>query len=129
MSARNVARGSIVAALTGLLVVSTVGAAVAAPGGSKGGGKVEDVIELPDGFFPEGIAIGPRSTAYVGSLVDGDIYAARDAQIGAARAPCRRLRNGERQHLPRFGALGPPGKYRRIVEARCAVRSRYSKNS
>ncbi len=31
-----------------------------------------DTIALPDGFFPEGIAIGGR-TAYVGSLVDGRI--------------------------------------------------------
>jgi hypothetical protein len=33
-----------------------------------------DVIELPDGFFPEGIAIGNGTTAYVGSLVDGAIW-------------------------------------------------------
>ena len=41
-----------------------------------GGGAVEDLIELPDGFQPEGIAIDPRGTAYFGSLADGDIYAA-----------------------------------------------------
>lgn len=33
-----------------------------------------DVIELPDGFFPEGIAVGNGTTAYVGSLVDGAIW-------------------------------------------------------
>ncbi len=32
------------------------------------------VIELPNGFFPEGIAIGERATFYTGSLVDGAIY-------------------------------------------------------
>jgi len=32
-------------------------------------------LDLPDGFQPEGIAIGPGPTAYFGSLVDGDIYA------------------------------------------------------
>lgn len=32
-------------------------------------------IDLPNGFQPEGIAIS-RATAYFGSLVDGDIYAA-----------------------------------------------------
>jgi sugar lactone lactonase YvrE len=32
-------------------------------------------IDLPNGFQPEGIAIS-RSTAYFGSLVDGDVYAA-----------------------------------------------------
>lgn len=31
-------------------------------------------IELPDGFQPEGIAIGPGPTAWLGSRVDGDIY-------------------------------------------------------
>ena len=31
-------------------------------------------IPLPDLFQPEGIAIGPGTTFYVGSLVDGDIY-------------------------------------------------------
>ncbi len=33
-----------------------------------------DVIALPGGFFPEGIAIGQGTTAYVGSLVDGAIW-------------------------------------------------------
>ncbi len=32
------------------------------------------VIDLPDGFSPEGIATGRGPRAYVGSLVDGDIY-------------------------------------------------------
>ncbi|MGD8626576.1 MAG: superoxide dismutase [Anaerolineae bacterium] len=33
------------------------------------------VIPLPDGFAPEGIAVGRDTTFYVGSLVDGAIYA------------------------------------------------------
>ncbi|NNF63952.1 MAG: superoxide dismutase [Acidimicrobiia bacterium] len=33
-----------------------------------------EVIELPDGFFPEGIAAGDGTTFYTGSLVDGAIY-------------------------------------------------------
>lgn len=32
-----------------------------------------DVIPLPDGFQPEGIAIGGGPTAYAGSLADGDL--------------------------------------------------------
>jgi sugar lactone lactonase YvrE len=32
-----------------------------------------DVIPLPDGFFPEGIAVGDGNTFYTGSLVDGAI--------------------------------------------------------
>lgn len=75
MSGRNVARTFAVAALTGLLAVTAAGAAHAASS-PPGGGKVEDLIELPDGFRPEGITIDPRGTAYVGSLADGDIYAA-----------------------------------------------------
>ena len=31
-------------------------------------------IDLPDGFQPEGIAVGPGATAWLGSLADGDIY-------------------------------------------------------
>jgi hypothetical protein len=33
-----------------------------------------DVIALPNGFFPEGIAIGPGHTFYAGSLADGAIW-------------------------------------------------------
>jgi len=75
MSGRIVARTFTVAALTGLLAVAAAGAAYAA-GSPPGGGAVEDTIELPNGFRPEGIAIDPRGTAYLGSLADGDIYAA-----------------------------------------------------
>ena len=75
MSGRIVARAFAAAALTGFLAVSAAGAAQAASS-PPGGGKVADLIELPDGFSPEGIAIDPRGTAYLGSLADGDIYAA-----------------------------------------------------
>ncbi|MEU1971332.1 hypothetical protein ABZ477_06740 [Microbacterium sp. NPDC019599] len=73
MSGRRVARALSVAALTGLLVVSA--AAAYGAESRRGGGAVEDLIPLPDGFQPEGIAIGPGGTAYLGSLADGDIYA------------------------------------------------------
>lgn len=33
-----------------------------------------DVIALPDGYFPEGIAVGAGHDVYVGSLVDGAIW-------------------------------------------------------
>ena len=75
MSGRIVARTFAAAALTGLLAVSAAGAAHAASS-PPGGGKVQDLIALPDGFSPEGITIDPRGTAYLGSLADGDIYAA-----------------------------------------------------
>jgi streptogramin lyase len=74
MSVRFVARTVAATVLTGLLAVSAANAASAAEA-APGGGAVEDLIALPDGFQPEGIAIGPRGTAYLGSLADGDIYA------------------------------------------------------
>lgn len=49
-------------------------------------------IELPDGFQPEGIAIGPGPTAWFGSRADGDIYRVS-------------LRTGEGQVV----SQGPPG--------------------
>ncbi|MDX1409621.1 MAG: hypothetical protein R3330_15845, partial [Saprospiraceae bacterium] len=41
-----------------------------------------DVIELPLGYQPEGIAIGKQHTAYVGSIYSGAIWKA-DLQTGA----------------------------------------------
>lgn len=48
------------------LVLSAVPAGAAGP--------FPDEIDLPDGIFPEGIAVGKGSTFYVGSLTDGSIY-------------------------------------------------------
>src|SRR5262245_24519274 len=36
----------------------------------------QDRIELPNGFLPEGIAIGAGPSAWFGSRADGDIYQA-----------------------------------------------------
>ena len=56
----------------GLALVSGVPptAALTAPPGDTFPAR----IELPDGFQPEGIALGPGPTAWFGSRVDGDIY-------------------------------------------------------
>ena len=72
MSGRIVARTLSAAALGALLAVSGTHAAVAASQAPPG--QLEDVIALPNGFQPEGIAIGPGGTGYVGSLADGDVY-------------------------------------------------------
>lgn len=72
MSGRIVARTLSAVALGALLLVSGIPAVHAAPQAPPG--HFEDVIALPDGFQPEGIAIGRRGTAYVGSLADGDVY-------------------------------------------------------
>jgi sugar lactone lactonase YvrE len=71
MSGRIVARTLSAAALGALLAVSGTHAAVAASQAPPG--QLE-VITLPNGFQPEGIAIGPGGTGYVGSLADGDVY-------------------------------------------------------
>ena len=58
----------LVAVFVGLaLVVPTAGVADARPK------RLPDRIELPNGFQPEGITIGPGPVAYLGSLADGDI--------------------------------------------------------
>ncbi|GAA2023733.1 hypothetical protein GCM10009819_03110 [Agromyces tropicus] len=76
MTSRTVARSSAVGAFAALLAVAVAAPASALAPSSSGGGAVESIIELPDGFQPEGIAIAPGGTAYFGSLADGDIYAA-----------------------------------------------------
>lgn len=43
-----------------------------------------DRIELPTGFQPEGITIGQKPIAYLGSRADGDLYAA-DLRTGKGR--------------------------------------------
>jgi len=54
---------AVAAAMTGLLLAATATLAAAFP----------DEIQLPDGWQPEGIAAGPGTIAYAGSLADGGI--------------------------------------------------------
>jgi sugar lactone lactonase YvrE len=71
--------------VTALLVAGLAGPATAAPGSvSAGRASYPGRIDLPDGFRPEGIATGRGHTAYVGSLADGDIYAA-NLRTGAGK--------------------------------------------
>lgn len=119
MSGRRIARAFTAAALTGLLAFTGVTAAQAASA-PPGGGTVEDRIELPDGFRPEGIAIDSRGTAYLGSLADGDIYAA-DLRTGAGElisegpgTPSVGLKIDQHDRL--FVAGGPSGTAR-VVDA------------
>ncbi|MFI7597501.1 superoxide dismutase [Actinoplanes sp. NPDC049681] len=70
MSSRTLA----IVALTALALTAAAPPAVAAPAHPAVHGP--EVIHLPDGFQPEGIAIGGLPYAYFGSRVDGDIYRA-----------------------------------------------------
>lgn len=65
-----------VAMLSAALSSSLVSAAHAKPFQDGVKKPFPDRIELPDGFLPEGITIGPGATAYFGSRANGDIYAA-----------------------------------------------------
>ena len=66
-----------IVAMTALAVTAAAPSAAAAPASvTAHGGFGPTVIQLPDGFQPEGIAIGKLPYAYFGSRVDGDIYRA-----------------------------------------------------
>ena len=71
-------RLAIIAIATALAASLAPAVAQANGGGHDGhddhGGRFPAVLQLPNGFRPEGIAIRGR-TAYFGSLADGDIYA------------------------------------------------------
>lgn len=56
-----------------LAAVAALGAAVLVPG-TAGAAAFPTRFPLPDGFMPEGIAIGAWPTAYFGSRADGSIY-------------------------------------------------------
>lgn len=114
------------AALTGLaLAVPLAGPAAAHPHPSPKhqhpARSFPDRIELPNGFLPEGIAIGPGAVAYFGSRADGDIYAA-DLRTGKGSVISQGpgtasvgLKSDQRRTL--YVAGGPAGTGR-VVNAR-----------
>ncbi|WP_262852573.1 SMP-30/gluconolactonase/LRE family protein [Mumia quercus] len=80
-----------------------------------------DRIELPNGFMPEGIAVGPGPTAWFGSRADGDIYQV-DLRTGAGAVvsqgpgtPSVGMKSDRRGRL--FVAGGPAGDGR-VVSTR-----------
>jgi sugar lactone lactonase YvrE len=107
---RSVRLGLATLLATGLVGVAP-GAATAKPDAPFPG-----VIELPDGFQPEGIAIGPGPTAWVGSLAHGDIYEIRlrtgegDVVSQGPGTPSVGLKSDKRGRL--FVAGGPTGTAR-----------------
>lgn len=85
---------------------------VAAPASA---GSFPKILPLPNGFQPEGIAIGPRHTFYVGSIPTGAVYRG-DLRTGAGSVlvPGRDGRAAVGLELDRRGHLfvagGPTGK-------------------
>ena len=118
MSGRIAARTLITATLSALLALSGTQMALAAQQAPPG--HFPDVIALPDGFQPEGIAISPRGTGYVGSLADGDVYVfnVRSGEeittLEGPGTPSVGLKIDKRDRL--FIAGGPTGEAR-VVDA------------
>ncbi|PRY19489.1 SMP-30/gluconolactonase/LRE family protein [Pseudosporangium ferrugineum] len=65
-----------IVALTALAVPAAAPSAASAAPAAHRAGPGPVVLDLPDGFQPEGIAIGKLPYAYFGSRADGDIYRA-----------------------------------------------------
>ncbi|MET0726992.1 MAG: superoxide dismutase [Acidimicrobiales bacterium] len=58
--------------LAGLLLIASVVVSLAVPAAARQGFPAS--VPLPDGFYPEGIAIGRGHEFYAGSLLDGAVY-------------------------------------------------------
>jgi sugar lactone lactonase YvrE len=71
---------ALAALVTAALVVSAAPTGAAPP--ADRAAAFPDRIELPHGFQPEGIALGPGPTAWFGSRLDGDVYEV-DLRTGA----------------------------------------------
>ncbi len=63
-----------------VMLLAAVATALTVP--VAGAAPFPDVVDLPGGFFPEGITAGAGHTAYVGSLADGTILTV-DVRTGA----------------------------------------------
>lgn len=78
---RGLARRAAALAATGLAATGLAASALVAPTAAgaaqaPGDGPFPQRVALPDGFQPEGIAVGRGFAAYFGSRLDGDLYRA-----------------------------------------------------
>jgi streptogramin lyase len=115
-----------------LLAASLLGLALAIPlaGPAEAAPGFPDRIDLPNGFQPEGIAIGPCKQAYLGSLANGDIYRV-NLRTGKGRVissgpgtPSVGLKSD--QHGRLFVAGGPSGTGRVVSTQTGAVLASYT---
>jgi sugar lactone lactonase YvrE len=111
---RRTALAGVPAVLLGLASASAASPAGAAPA------PFPTRFELPDGFQPEGIAIA-RGTAYFGSRLDGDIYAA-DLRTGQGKVISQGPGTGSLgMKVDPFGRLfvaGAAGGNGRVIDTR-----------
>ena len=83
--------------------------------------RFSKTLDLPDGFQPEGIAIGPGPTAFLGSLADGSIYRARPAhrpRQGHQPRARHAVRRAEGRRARRLYVAGGPAGTARVIDAR-----------
>jgi streptogramin lyase len=110
----------------GLAIALALSAALLVPGPSAEAGPdaFPDSFPLPDGFQPEGIAIGPGPTAWFGSRVDGDIYRVDlrtgDGQVISQGPGTASVGLKSNQNHRLFVAGGPAGTGR-VVSTRTGV--------
>jgi sugar lactone lactonase YvrE len=113
--------------LSALALGLVAGVAVPAPAGAGTGGATAGAataglfpttIPLPDGFQPEGIAIGLLPVAYFGSLADGSIYRANLVTGGGrviSEGPGTPSVGLDLDHLGRLFVAGGPAGDARVV--------------
>ncbi|SFK96253.1 Sugar lactone lactonase YvrE [Streptosporangium canum] len=109
--------GALLAALT--LAITIGGSAGAAS--DRRAGISPTAISLPDGFQPEGIAIGPGPFAFIGSMADGSIYRA-DLRTGRgaiiSRGPGTPSLGMKIDERGRLFVAGGTGGDARVVDSR-----------
>src|SRR5919112_6448623 len=98
------------------LVLSGTSPATAHDRSSDSHPRPSRTVALPDGFRPEGIASGPGTTYYAGSMADGRIVPG-DLRRGTSRvlfpgATGRQVRGMQRD--PRSGLLWATGNVRNV---------------
>ncbi|MEU8121465.1 superoxide dismutase [Spirillospora sp. NPDC049024] len=106
------------------VLVFGLAAAMSAPAQAavdRGTAVYPATIRLPNGFQPEGIAIGPGPVAYVGSMADGSVYRA-DLRTGAgavvSRGPGTPALGLKSDGRGRLFVAGGPGGDARVLDAR-----------
>ena len=108
------------ACLSVALVATGAVGAEASPRHHHHGGSWPAQIALPNGFQPEGIAIGRAPVAYTGSLADGDIYAA-DLRTGRGEVVVQGPGTpsvGMKLDRTRLFVAGGPAGTARVVDVR-----------
>ncbi|WP_328392138.1 SMP-30/gluconolactonase/LRE family protein [Nocardia sp. NBC_00416] len=103
-----------------VIAFACLGATVSVPA-DRAVAESPRVVDLPAGFQPEGIAIGTRPIAYIGSRVDGSLYRA-DLVTGRgavlSRGPGTPSLGVALDHRGRLFVAGGTGGDARVVDSR-----------